>query len=252
MAQHQYVLELPVLTGPVQLGQLGGGRQGGLHGVAVGAAVDGAVGHRHLPGGGDVQGGVQLQPGGQGRLLGGELALLVVDGRDAGLPVGEPLGGLGGLLPDRLVKELFLRDHGPGLKQPALGRGVVVEQVQRGAQAVGPGLGVGQRRVVHPGEGGPVRIGTLLVGLPDLHAAQVLELPQQLLPVRVHGEEPQVFHFDYGHESPTTLLIMSAAASSSRPAAAWRRASQAFWVSCSTACASVAAAASASARAFAA
>ena len=167
--------------------------------------------------------------------MGGELALLIVDGRDARLQIRDAPGGLGGLLADRLVKELGLRDQGTGLEHGTLGGSIVVEEVQSGPQTVGLGLGVGQSGVVHAGKACPGRVAELLVGLPDLHAAQVLELPEQLLPVRGHGEEPQVFHFDYGHESPTTLLIMSAAASSSRPAAALRRASQACSVSCSTA-----------------
>ena len=107
-----------------------------------------------------------------------------------------------GLPPDRLVEELSLGDLRAGLEQLLLGGGAVVQQLQGLPELLRPGFGVRQGGVVHPGEGGPRRAVPLPGALLDLHAPQVLEAPEQGLPVPGHAEEPDMLHFNDGHIDP--------------------------------------------------
>ena len=176
-----------------------GSGQRPLHRLPVRRSGKGAEGHGDLAGGRGVQIHLQLQPGGEGGLLRGELTLLCVDGVDARFVSGDAFRSVQGFPPGLIVKELPFGDLGPGRKQTALGRCIAVQKLQRGAQSVGASSGVRQSGVIHPDEGAPVRILQAVGGLPDLHAAQMLELAEKLLPVGGHAKQPQAFHFDNGH-----------------------------------------------------
>lgn len=125
VAEEHQVLQLRVCPGPEHLGQLTFLRQLPLQRVQVGGGGHGAEGHRHLRGGGRLQRDVQRQPGRQSQPLGAQLVLLGIEGGDPPLQLPQPPGVRQAGLISRVVKELPLCDHRPGLEQPALLLGAV-------------------------------------------------------------------------------------------------------------------------------
>ena len=126
MADEEEVLQIPVGAGIGQTGQvtLLGHRR--LHGGVIRLGGDGAEDHRHGPVASQLQGHIQGQPGGQGGLLGLQLALLGGEGGQLPLSIHNRLGRFQSLTVEIGVKQLLLGELGPDAEQPLLGRGVLL------------------------------------------------------------------------------------------------------------------------------
>ena len=165
-----------------------------IHGARHGAGDD-----IHGAGMGQVHGQIQALPGGQGRH---------VAARSGGL--GAQVGDLGGVGVDLLrrrqvvlygglIQEGLLPYHGPGRQQSRFRRGHPVQSVQRRFQHPKLGTGLGGGGLL-PAEH---VLPEVLVrrGLLELEAAQLLQPPQQRIPVTLQGDKLEMLHFNNGHLS---------------------------------------------------
>ena len=212
MAQKRKIAQLRIPARPQNLGQVPGGGQSPLQRPRVHPGGHRPELHRHLMGGGRLQGNVQLQPGGQGELLGAQLVLLGVEGPDGPLQAVEGSRAVQGGGVSSVVKEPGLGHRRPGLNHGQRGAFFLGRVFGQGSQRrLGAGFGLpgpGQRGRVRPGERSPFRVLLPVLRLADLHAAHVLKQPQQLLPLVAHPDQPQPLHLDDGHQLFTTLLTM--------------------------------------------
>ena len=86
-------------------------------------------------------------------------------------------------------------------EQPVFQLGIFFDSCQRRIDIGDLTFGIQQVGVFPFEQSGPCRVGQLAVWLADLHASQVQELAQQLLPLRGHGHHAELFHFYNGHIS---------------------------------------------------
>ena len=112
------------------------------------------------------------------------------------------------LLGQRRVEEpgeLHLRQGG---KETRLDVGVFVQELEsrRGPRLLGAVFH--EKSGVLPLDGEALEVFLLRRILPDLHAAELLQLAQQLLPVAPHGKQAKLFHLHDGHQPFTTLPTM--------------------------------------------
>ena len=185
-ADEEHVMEAPVVRDAEELGFERGG-QGRRHRCG---ALRPLAGKRQLQG----------QPGRQGlerRLL--ALDLCVV----APYPLLElhelfrQLDSGGQLF---LVQERGGLGLGQGLEEALLFRGVFVEELYRVRELRVLGLHRGKARAFAAAERWKRLLGEL-GRLAHLDAAQEQQLPQQRLPVRGHGQQPELFHLNDCHIS---------------------------------------------------
>ena len=212
MADQQQILVFPVCAGQRQLGQLTHclhlPRQLGEGGLRQYRAEL----HLHLPGGGRVKGELQGDPRCQGGPLGSPLVPLRLQRRQLPLPIIDGSGGLQGASVRLLLKKLLGGDHRPGAQEAPLHLCVALEHLQGVLGCVFLLPGGGERPAVRALQPGPLRIAPVHRRLFDLQAAHPLKQPQQGLPVRLHGRQAQMLHFDDRHQPFTTPSTMRFAA----------------------------------------
>ena len=196
--------DLQVALLPVRRQLRKGRRAGGLlhragHGREVHPAGDAAQQHLRPGGAPHLQGHRAGGPGGQGELVGAHPGLpgaqlahgpgVAVDGRSL----------VQGRLAGPAVQQLGLPQLSPGRKQAPLLGSILAQGLNGVLQLRQIPSGLGQIGCLPVQQRGIGLVRQVLPGLPQLHAAHVLQAGQQGVPVLGQGDEVEALHLDNSH-----------------------------------------------------
>ena len=199
--QEQHIALALVLAHGEELRLLGGLSQSRFHFAEGDAVAEGAQHQGAALGALGLQREIQALPGPQALDQTALPALLGADAADAILPLADGGGQLQRLLQPLGLQEGFALLHGLGAEQRRLCRRVALQQLQCPIQGRLSALQRGELAALPVDKALVFLLLQFLLDLRHLHAAQLCQLPQELLLLRTNQHQPQPFHFQNGHVS---------------------------------------------------